>query len=68
MYKIKNILSCMILFALCLIPSMSVHAGTLNPSTGDTSGRYIWVVAAVAAVALIAVIITAVMGKKGGKK
>lgn len=58
----------MILLALCLIPSMSVYAGTLNPATGDTSGRYIWVVAIVAVVALVVVIITSVTGKKGGKK
>lgn len=68
MYNIKAVLRNIIIFALCLAPCMSVQAGTMNPSTGDTAGQYMWVVIVVAAVALVALVITAVMGKKGGKK
>lgn len=67
MYKMKIVLRNVIIFTMCLLPCMSVQAGTMNPSTGDTAGQYMWVFIVVAAVALVAVIITAIMGKKGGK-
>lgn len=68
MYKIKTVLRNVIIFVACLFSCMSVYADTINPAMGDTAGRFIWVFVAVAAIALIAVIITAVTGKKGGKK
>lgn len=61
MYNIKTILRNVFVFVVCLLPYTSVYAAadsiaTHNPSTGDTSGRFIWIVMAVGAIALVTII------------
>lgn len=68
MNSIKNILRILTVFALTIAFSVTAYAGTLNPDTGDTTGRYIWIVAAVAGVALVVAIISGIASKKNGKK